>query len=927
MKEKNGACLSCYGPYSKKYMGLSRVMKESRVEGARFDLVAHPTYANSAVPAPNVCVPSGYHPWDAAEDGTAYTYRCELIWKDQLYADVSFFEMEPEVWGVRAAFVNHTDRVQNCLLNLFAAMEYPQPAEWTAEYPEKHAAWDALAYGELSYAKPRPWEHLTPDGHRRGEISIPGFTGGKGLGETWYALAMSHLGLGMFGAAKGDVVRYEKELTEDYENAVLTVRYRTWRGETNVAFNSTYGELTFEGSAAPRMTTLPLGPLPAGSFRLELTAQGAAGNGVMLDFFCITEQEEAGKVLVQERRYDVTPKPAAPEPARANVGDAEQNSADSSAGYQVCYRYANGEPPVYLSLFWERVRTRELHTGCLEDALSTRLSNSDHTYDDLTMSFSGSFQRKQSDPGYYHNTVAEAVFVPAGQTSVIFGCIGTKPLHCTEDEVNACWERHAGRMKLCGPDGDKASGDSAADAGSEYAFSVRLLKAALFSNVVYPIDRHGKPVIHYTPGKRWDSLYTWDSGMIGLGMLEYSPERAEYIMDLYLSEEENQDFAFLFHGSMVPTQFFLWYELLQRATGEKKKELAGYYPMFYRYYRFFAGKAEGSTTARYASGLLTPYDYFYNASGMDDYPAQAELHRLKEERHIAPVCTSVFMVRIAQMMKAIATYCGREEETAEYEADIRRVSEALLTHSWDEESGYFGYVRHDDAGNAAGILRTKTGENYNRGIDGVTPLIAGIGSGRQTARMLGHLRSKEELWSPVGLSTVDMSASYFYDNGYWNGSVWFPYQFLLFKAMLDLGEADIAYAIAAKALDAWKKETEFSYHTFEMIQIRSERGGWYHQFGGLSAPVCSFYAAYYKPGTVTAGFDTWIRDREASADGKKMRICYQRNRACSGVLLVVTGESRCHEVFLNGEAASYREYGNNTLAISLTQPEGEILIR
>lgn len=50
-----------WGPYSKKYMGLSRVMKESAIPGARFDLVIYPTYANSSVPAPNVTVPSNYH--------------------------------------------------------------------------------------------------------------------------------------------------------------------------------------------------------------------------------------------------------------------------------------------------------------------------------------------------------------------------------------------------------------------------------------------------------------------------------------------------------------------------------------------------------------------------------------------------------------------------------------------------------------------------------------------------------------------------------------------------------------------------------------------------------------------------------------------------------------------------------------------------
>ncbi len=70
------------------------------------------------------------------------------------------------------------------------------------------------------------------------------------------------------------------------------------------------------------------------------------------------------------------------------------------------------------------------------------------------------------------------------------------------------------------------------------------MKSALYSNIVYPIRRHGEYIAHYTPGKRWDSLYTWDSGFIGLGMLDYSSKLAEYVMDTYLSEPDNTDFAF-----------------------------------------------------------------------------------------------------------------------------------------------------------------------------------------------------------------------------------------------------------------------------------------------------------------------------------------------------------------------------------------------
>ena len=39
-----------WGPYSKKYMGISRIIDSDMKSGARFDFVVHPTVWNSAVP-------------------------------------------------------------------------------------------------------------------------------------------------------------------------------------------------------------------------------------------------------------------------------------------------------------------------------------------------------------------------------------------------------------------------------------------------------------------------------------------------------------------------------------------------------------------------------------------------------------------------------------------------------------------------------------------------------------------------------------------------------------------------------------------------------------------------------------------------------------------------------------------------------------
>ena len=66
-------------------------------------------------------------------------------------------------------------------------------------------------------------------------------------------------------------------------------------------------------------------------------------------------------------------------------------------------------------------------------------------------------------------------------------------------------------------------------------------------------------------------------------------------------------------------------------------------------------------------------------------------------------------------------------------------------------------------------LRTEAGENLNKTLDGVYPLIAGAVTEEQKERLLAHLKSEAEMFTPVGISAVDRTASYYITNGYWNG--------------------------------------------------------------------------------------------------------------------------------------------------------------
>ena len=269
------------------------------------------------------------------------------------------------------------------------------------------------------------------------------------------------------------------------------------------------------------------------------------------------------------------------------------------------------------------------------------------------------------------------------------------------------------------------------------------------------------------------------------------------------------------------------------------------------------------------------------------------MHARRLQAVCAPVITTSHAIRSARILAYTARLLGHEEDAQRLEQDARRFTEALNACSWDEEAGYFGYVLHDEQGRPIGVLRHESGANYNMGLGGASPLFAGACSPRQAACLWEKLEDETRLWCACGLSTVDQSAPYYRHDGYWNGAVWMPYQWMFFKTALDAGKADFAFRIADNALRLWQNECAASYHCFEHFMIESRRGAGWHQFGGLSAPVAQWFAAYYVPGTLTTGFDTFVRSAawDEDARGVEATLCFTRAGRFTVLAAIAPGDA------------------------------------
>ena len=887
--EKMHEHLGKWGPYSKKYSGISRIVDHNEEGGVRFDCVVSPAIENADSRVPNVTVPTGVHPWEAKSDYSFYSYRYDLEWKDKVYADVSFTKLDSESVLVRTEFVNNTDIMQICLLNLFSAIEYPNVYTTTPVLPEKCIFMKALDYKSYDYNTTRPWDKQVIDAMKKGEFFDDRFTYHKGLGDrdcNRYILPKCP----RLGEEAGDRITYEINGVGAFSNPVLHIRYRTTDNQDSV-WTINNKEIVFTKADDFNVIATKLN-----TENIELISCGTGG--IEFDFLAVTEENEI--VSIESKKHNFYP---------------EIEIADDN-GKLVSYKYDGVDGNFFVKTFNPSTRCRDFNTGCLEDSPTARISQPDESFQNMLETFSGSFSEKHSDEGFYHNTVVHTLYVKPRSTHVEYAVLSFgETEYKTVDEYEKIYEKAYNSLEKFDLN----------LAGKTYEFSNRILRATVFQNTVYPLYRNGEYVVHHTPGKRWDSFYTWDSGFIGLDMIEFAPSIADYILETYLSD--NDQWAFLLHGSPVPVHIYQYLEMLKKAND--KTELLKYYDRVKMFYDFLAGKINGSTTTKFNSGLTTTFDYFYNCSGMDDLPPQKAMYAENKQKWMTPVISSSQVIRCAKILYMVADLLDKEDDKTTYLQDVERVSNALQKYSWDEECGYFSYVIHDENGDAKEQYRTADGENLNKTMDGIYPIIAGAVTGEQKSRILGHLKSDDEMFSPVGISAVDKTASYYITNGYWNGNVWLSHQWFVWKTMLDLGETDFAFKIAKTALDAWKREVEYSYYTFEMFNITTGRGGWFHNFGGLSTPINIWTNAYFKPGTFSTGLDTMVTESNFDEDKTEFNgnIKYYGNNEKYSVIVVLRDEFD-YSVTVNNKNADFslREKGTIEIVLDGNEKSAEIKI-
>jgi mannosylglycerate hydrolase MGH1-like protein len=866
-----------WGPYSKKNVGISHI--SDKTKGWRFDFSLSPGFFRRNFMVPDVRTESQYFPWESAPDLSYYCHRHELEWKDQVYTDISFNTIDDKSRLFRCEIVNNTDVSQNLQLLYSANLNFPTHCPAFPVLPEQAFWVDALDYDKLQFAKPRPQDSLNIGGKRRGEERKNDFVNAAAIASD-------------FGQDSGDSIEFCFKSQCSINDALILLRYRIANGKTlRIRTGGIIEqEINLPGNDSIELLKVSVGRLiKEKEYCLELISCGGAE--LEFDGFAVCPASTSDEVLFKTESRNTKPE-------RISVPEIKNG---------IILKYP--DLPFYYGIKWNYDSTIcRFVTGSDFRQLTEYNRAFYNAYCDESW-----FVKEDAD--YYYTMLLTPVTLTPRSTKVMSGIICNGSLEevqkflskdCSSEYTKEVYElNRAKKVEL--PHSEN---------GKDKLFSQQMMAVVNLLNIVFPIYTKRSYIKHRTPGRIFNSLYTWDSGFIGLGLLEVDFQQALENLNAYLTEPGDEEAAFIHYGTPVPMQIYLFKELYNRVNDREMLEY--FYPRLKQFHDFLAGKIGSSTAAVLKSGMLKTWDYFYNSAGWDDYPPQWSLEEDKAlTKTIAPAINTVHVVRTAKILRHFAHILGKTEDVKTFDHEIIYFSRALQEHSWDEDSGYFSYVVHNDDGEPQKFYRYSNGENYNKGLDGISPLIAGIGTENQTKRMFEHLQSPKELWTKAGISTVDQTAAYFRNDGYWNGAVWMPYQWFLWKACLDSGRADIAWKIADTALNVWQKEVDYSYSCFEHFSVETGRGGGWYQFSGLSTPVLCFYSAYYRTGDLTGGFDLWIQEKNYSDGVLTAQIELEGSPGQNSTIIAVVPVGKQYTVRYNANIIPHNERLEGVLEVSL----------
>lgn len=417
------------------------------------------------------------------------------------------------------------------------------------------------------------------------------------------------------------------------------------------------------------------------------------------------------------------------------------------------------------------------------------------------------------------------------------------------------------------------SGDAAID---------RLMAQSLANVPLFDWRRVGVPTRQDRPGRPGGVYQPEEGGLIALAWAFYRPDFAAAQMNAWFLTNRSADAPIAQPRAMPPTNLFALWELFQRT--HNREMLARFYPYARRRYRELL-----------AAGRVKADDWLFawpatGPNGAAD-PTPAPAGTGQEKPHVYAPDYSAYVIRAAKILRLMAEQTRQPAgEISGYEHDGAEAARALNTTLWDSTRRLY----LSKAASSANAASTEASAADAPGTSsGLLPLLAGADAlaPEQRAALLKMLVDPASFRSRAGLRSASKAQSGYRAEAAGQGAVAFEGNWLLWKALLDLGEADTAHKLAEGVLNGYRAAQTASDTCPEWLDGDTGAAGGAADYSGSACALVPLYSAYHVPGTLSTGWDINLLDTHYDGPSDTLHAVFRAlNATTPGALICVLGK-------------------------------------
>lgn len=387
------------------------------------------------------------------------------------------------------------------------------------------------------------------------------------------------------------------------------------------------------------------------------------------------------------------------------------------------------------------------------------------------------------------------------------------------------------------------------------------LLAQSYANVPFDsLRRVGVPSRQWAPYANRIAYHPIEGGFIGLGWADLRPDWAAAQLNAWFLTAGNPAVVLKNPQTVAPINLFALWELYQQTLD--RRLLEQFYPFARRRYQemMTAGRT-GTNNALYSWKTGVPE--------IDGDNSTLTTNLKSANSRVYSPDYSAFVIRSARILQRMATVLEHPaNELLAYSQDAEAAAQAMNTTLWD--SMHETYIsRSVTTADAAPIVSDE--------LTSLLPLATGSDtlSLTQRAALLHRLTDPALFWSPAGLRSVAKTSANYLPHNPGNGAVAFGTNWLLWKALLDLGETETAHKLADNLLRSYHAAQLSTDACPEALDGDTGLACGATDVSGDACTLLDLYSAYHQVGNVSSGWNVLLLDRHYDRASDKLSIVFR----------------------------------------------------